>query len=837
MKNKIWKNLEKLIIFLLLISFLGCQSGIVYGMNYGGAEFSPRPSPSPSSGGGSSSSGNNNGNTDASSSNESTVSIPSYVGIEGHVKENVESINSTKIGKENDEASVDSTEVPLRDVTVKYVDNAGKEFSTTTDVDGKYQFGIDLLGSGEHTYHIEYTYPNTSEGEINSINTVQAAEALQQKLKYNGQDYMGGESKEGFKIIETSGKSAAQVYLVLDCSYSMDTEIEIKENNTTVTKTKLEIEKQIAKNIINSLLTGEKNIYIGLVVFTGVCYRRVALTNNVDTLTKALDGEIEFSDKGYTNILGALDKANESFINSDANTSNKYMFLLSDGLPTSDGNKENTLYRVDYSSPDAASLIAENDAKLEKIAQNTKTKLENIENNDKVKVFSVITKQDLDDEKDENMLYNIFKNNKNDEYNKFYDVDSIENVSKEIVKEFEKYVKESIETIDNGYSLNKVVRNKIKENFGTFEYKNTNCFQALDMEINTSNLEEFKKYATELFDKTSITITSKECTANLYYGTLPDPNPKVETNEDGEVVHTTYYVESLVWLTAPDIYLTKLPQYTITPKISVTGLAVVASTGTVIDRQVTNTEEAENLISTIEKDLLYGSTAVVRYTVDVTNTSLYNDTKTVSILFYVPDGFTCDTKSVSAIGIGADNKKHKLNVTNITSLNADTIDNYSNINDILSDEAINKIKGNDSEQPTSAIAVTVQVKDDDSHDYVLPTNGSIKININTTKLLGNDEEMSYGADAEILSYSNDSYKRIEYKAKASSSAVSQVAVAGNGSTKEKDYTVTSNRGIILLPTGGDKRMLKQRILLVILVSACGIIIYKLKKSEKDKHNK
>ena len=833
MKNKIWKNLEKLIIFLLLISFLGCQSGIVYGMNYGGAEFSPRPSPSPSSGGGSSSSGNNNGNTDASSSNESTVSIPSYVGIEGHVKENVESVNSTKIGKENDEASVDPTEVPLSGVTVKYVDNAGREFSTTTDGDGKYQFGIDKLESGERTYHIEYTYPNTSKEEINSIDNVDAAKIIQQKLKYNGQDYMGGESKEGFKIIEKSGKSAAQVYLVLDCSYSMDDEIEIKENNTTVKKTKLEIEKQIAKNIINSLLTGEKNIYIGLVVFTGVCYRRVALTNNVDTLTNALDGKIEFSNKGYTNILGALDKANESFINSDANNSNKYMFLLSDGLPTSDGNKENTLYRVDDSSPDAASLIAENDAKLEKIAQNTKTKLENIENNDKVKVFSVIT--NLEDEKDKNMLDNIFNNNKNDEYNKFYNVDSIENVSKEIVKEFEKYVKESIETINHeSYSLNVAGRDKIKDNFKTFEYKNTNCFQALDMEINTSNLEDFKEYAKELFNKTSITITSKECTANLYYGTLPDPNPKVETNEDGEVVHTTYYVESLVWLTAPDIYLTKLPQYTITPKISVTGLAVVASTGTVIDRQVTTTEEAENLISTIEKDLLYGSTAVVRYTVDVTNTSLYNDTNTVSILFYVPDGFTCDTKSVSAVGIGEDNKKQKLNVTKITSLTADTIYNYSDINDILSEEAINKIKGNDSEQPTSAIAVTVQVK---SHDYVLPTNGSIKININTTKLLGNDEEMSYGADAEILSYSNDSYKRIEYKAKASSSAVSQVAVAGNASTKEKDYTKTSNKGIILLPTGGDKRMLKQRILLVILVSACGIIIYKLKKSEKDKHNK
>lgn len=847
MKNKIWKNLEKLIIFLLLISFLGCQSEIVYGMSYSNNREFTQTRPTPSGGGGGGTyippiTPPTNPDTDASSSIDEYVTLYSTVGIYGNISEEIESINSTKIGtSESDEASKDSQNVGIAYHRVTIVDNdthQTNQATTTTDENGNYQFNLSSWSLGPHSYHLEYTYPDVTKSEIDAIKTIDDAQKIQSKLKYNGQDYQASDEKSDFSTIVASGKSAAQVYLVLDCSASMDDEIEITENGKTEKKRKIDIEKQVATNIINSLLSGNKNIYVGLVVFTGVCYRRVALTNNAQTLIDSLKGNIEFSDTGYTNIKSALEKANNSFINTDESNSNRYIFLLSDGLPTSDGNDANTLYYVDPSSPDAASITAENDQKLQNIANSTKQAIEDIENS-KVKIYSIIATQDLDDN-DKAMLNNIFIKDKNKTYNTVQTVEDISKITKDIVNDFEEYVKKSIEIENKGYSAKLTDRENIKANFSKFNFSNTKIFTALDMKVtDNESLETFKTYAKELLDKTSVTVSTKPSSVTLTRESLPNPNPEIQsyTDENGNEIVTKRIHYSLEdkYEPGPNIYLTKLPQYTITPKISVTGLAVVASTGTVIDRQVTTTEEAENLISTIEKDLLYGSTAVVRYTVDVTNTSLYNDTNTVSILFYVPDGFTCDTKSVSAVGIGENNKKQKLNVTNITSLTADTIDTYSD--EFLSGEAIKKIqgKGNGSKQPTSAIAVTVQVKDD-SH-YVLPTNGSIKININTTKLLGNDEEMSYGADAEILSYSNDSYKRIEYKAKASSSAVSQVAVAGNASTEEKDYTKTSNKGIILLPTGGDKRMLKQRILLVILVSACGIIIYKLKKSEKDKHNK
>jgi len=104
-------------------------------------------------------------------------------------------------------------------------------------------------------------------------------------------------------------------------------------------------------------LDRSKNIYIGLVVFTGEYYRYVGLTNNSETLSKALKSNIEIS-QYYTNIVGALDKSYESFANNDKpEDANRYIFLLSDGLPTSDGDSSHALYAAN--SNDSA-LIAQN---------------------------------------------------------------------------------------------------------------------------------------------------------------------------------------------------------------------------------------------------------------------------------------------------------------------------------------------------------------------------------------------------------------------------------------------------------------------------------------------
>ena len=103
-------------------------------------------------------------------------------------------------------------------------------------------------------------------------------------------------------------------------------------------KTRLQIAADSAKQLINSLISSGENIYVGLVFLSGTNYRAVSLTKNIEILSKALD---EIVNNGWytpnTNILGALNKAKDSFYNNDKNNSNRYIVLISDGIPTSDG--------------------------------------------------------------------------------------------------------------------------------------------------------------------------------------------------------------------------------------------------------------------------------------------------------------------------------------------------------------------------------------------------------------------------------------------------------------------------------------------------------------------
>ena len=90
--------------------------------------------------------------------------------------------------------------------------------------------------------------------------------------------------------------------------------------------------------------------------------------------------------------------------------------------------------------------------------------------------------------------------------------------------------------------------------------------------------------------------------------------------------------------------------------------------------------------------------------------------------------------------------------------------------------------------------------------------------------------MTYGTDTEILGYKNDSYRRIQYKATSnnyrSAQAVGLVgAVAGNHDTTEADYATTSNLGVVITPTGKDKRN-ETIYLAVIILGIIGVMIKK-----------
>ena len=415
MNNKICKNLTKILIILIISSFLGTQSQIVYGMSFGGGEFPPAPSNGGGGGGGGSPTPPVNPTHPDANNDDQSIDCPHTTirGFTGSVQEVIDSVTDTTIGK-NSLGAEETKTIPLNyddvKVTVSKEDGSGV---FTVNVGNNGSYSADLLsqwGSGTYNYVVTYTYPDVTVSDINNINSINSAKKIQNKLKYNSQDYEHSTEKYTSTIIKDGKNGVAQVILALDCSDSMNEVItvNVNENGKTVQKDmkKIDIEKQVAQNIINSLLSESKNIYIGLVVFTGEYYRYVGLTNNSETLSTALKSDIEIN-QYYTNIVGALDKSYKSFANNDKpEDANRYIFLLSDGLPTSDGNSSHALYSANDND---SALIAQNNARLKLIAKSTREKILDLENKG-VKIYSVISQEGLDNN-DKEMFSYIFENN------------------------------------------------------------------------------------------------------------------------------------------------------------------------------------------------------------------------------------------------------------------------------------------------------------------------------------------------------------------------------------------------------------------------------------------
>ena len=856
MENKVFKILNKVIIVLLLMSFMACQSGIVYGMNFANNEFRP-PTP-PSSGGGSVSPSPNPGTTHTDNANSNQTQYcehPESRYLEGSVVEVIDSTSDTTIGTPGNEAldanSTKTQKPNYDDVKVTIIDKNNPDKNITTNVDENGNYTVDLLGrgwsEGNHEYSVQYVYPTVSKAEINAIDNLEKAKKIQQKLKYNSQDYTY--NTEGFDhtVLGDNSSSVAQVFLALDCSQSMNDKVTVKDaNGNSVTKTKLNVEKEVAQNIVNSLLSENKNIYIGIVVFTETCYRYVGLTNNSEVLNKALseDNTIELDTKEYTNIYGALEKCADSFAGSD----DRYIFLLSDGLPTSDGTEENRIY---YASPDNTSLINQNNRRLDNITDKTAEEIKKLEQNN-ITVYSVISKESLDDEDLER-------------YNKIFigthehheEVESLTDVSQKIIDDFKKYVSNNLTIQNKSYGIEET---DTKSRFGstkyilnndTFTYNNTQYTEAIDMELTDSNIDEFKNQLEKLCENSNIltdTITVKAPTSiNLHYAT-PHHSSYDEPvyKDDGETVDHYIHHECITIQEkniAPTIYLKKLPSYSLTPSLALTGMALTASNGTKLFTQTTKIADPKHLMATLESKKQYGSVVTLRYTIGVTNSSVYTDTKALKLLFYIPDGFDynpgketanviTDTEKINI----SKSKSKCLKVTHLSKDNIDDIINQYKDTDFASSDLQDKLKNNNQR------ALLIDIDLNKNKNAILLQNGSLNVNLQVSKLLGNDTDMAYSGDAEILSYTNSSKRRISYQS-TSNPSQTVVSVAGNNnhnysslSTKltEQDYTVAENQATITPPTGKDKSMRKVYIALSLLGILALIVIIQLIKS---KHNK
>lgn len=75
----------------------------------------------------------------------------------------------------------------IEGIKLELTDNNGKIVSTTkTDENGNYSFNLE----NANNYNIQFSYPNVTEEELNSINNQAEFDIVKNKLKYNAQDYM-----------------------------------------------------------------------------------------------------------------------------------------------------------------------------------------------------------------------------------------------------------------------------------------------------------------------------------------------------------------------------------------------------------------------------------------------------------------------------------------------------------------------------------------------------------------------------------------------------------------------------------------------------------------------
>lgn len=120
MNNKICKNLTKILIILIISSFLGTQSQIVYGMSFGGGEFPPAPSNGGGGGGGGSPTPPVNPTHPDANNDDQSIDCPHTTirGFTGSVQEVIDSVTDTTIGK-NSLGAEETKTIPLNYDDVK----------------------------------------------------------------------------------------------------------------------------------------------------------------------------------------------------------------------------------------------------------------------------------------------------------------------------------------------------------------------------------------------------------------------------------------------------------------------------------------------------------------------------------------------------------------------------------------------------------------------------------------------------------------------------------------------------------------------------------------------
>ena len=770
--------------------------------------------------------------------------------IEGNVYEDLGQIKPPSAGNDSLRSGFS-----LEGITVNlYRGDVGGELvaSTVTKEDGSYS----ISPGSDGTYTTEFVFGKVSDGMLNSTALVKSA------LRYNGQDYYaerlnlkekndegkdvvipGGEEKDTPKTpeeidIKEAGKGCAQVFIALDCSNSMRSE----ENKMTLPNgdkvTRLQVAVDATKELINSLLNNGQNIYIGLVFFSGTCYRAASLTKDIDLLNACLD---DINSNGWwthnTNIKGALDKVDESFYYDKENGEwgqNRYAVIVSDGVPTSDGNTN--VYNNDSAEEIRRKIkgpIAESTRKrLQELRQYNETTGEV----NGAKVAAIFVKSD--DPEENEIVDSIFNLPSVSDIFKSADEaqDVIDAISDDIEEDIEKKSEEKEYTVDTGKATfygyeDEARRQEVYNNFKKCTYGSTTPGDAntilFDLIDKYDGSKEARDKARELSDKTWMKVKG----GTYAIETIPSPNTQSYTDSEGYTTVTTYHSDPYK---NQDLYLARIPEFSLITKTTITALKITLSDGQML---YTDTKEVGSdlpIIDYIDAEIAHGATVEVEYSINVKNNSS-TQCNYLEVINHLPSEFMFNgnTKLIT------ENKTNSEVGWKVVSLQELYNTGY------VSEETKN-IHGN-------KISLKAVLDNDGKGEngFYIPPNGEYTLKLVTSKVASVNTiyELDWKDDAEILVYTNHAHRRMAYLSDTSlgyttpdlrNYKVKRLVGVYPGDSKDFDCSALTNSLTIIPPTGVEKENLlitlleNNKLTITTSIAFMLVIAYILKKIIKRK---
>ncbi len=687
---------------------------------------------------------------------------------------------------------------PARGVTVLLKQGNNVVESTVTDENGNYSFS-----PPDGTYSIEFWY-----GDLSKIN-MQDKELVKSTLKYNGHDYITEKTPSSNSYISSeeieikqSGKGAAQVFIALDCSYSSRT---TKVNVYGQMKTRLQVATESAEKLINALIDSGENIYIGLVFFSGTNYRAVSLTKNKELLSKALE---EINNNNWytpnTDIIGALNKAKESFYNNDKENSNRYIAILSDGIPTSDGTVQ--VYNNESESATLSKLYNQ-------IGPNTKKKVEDLVK-EGIKVISLFAKSD--DSEEVAYVESIFK----DTSSIYATMQDGEETIKMITQNIKQYLINSTE--EKEYSeYNNVIagyedstrRAEVDKNFETFYYSNTILFEQINSYDATN---EAREQANKLSELTKMRVVGGQ---NYTIKRKPAGTPErieIKDEETGEVIKIIYNIST--GYSGQDLALGKRPMFSLVTTTTATGLEIILSDGSILDVQTREMGSTFPIIKSIDDELTHGATIRIEYTICIKNDSSIQ-CNYLELVNHLPPGFIY-SRNVKLITENKKNSDYGFEEVSLQNL-------YDN--GYISEETLNYSK------TRRTIKTTLDNKGKGKDGFYIAPGGEYILKYVTSKVISrlNDIESMHENIAEVLVYKDSSNRRMAYKENLkvnSNNVLYNIEVMHGvypGDSKDRDCSSYTNLVTIIPPTGEDKNIIINLIEITI-GSVLLIVVLKMK---------